>query len=576
MREAQAFVQDQAGTIADRGNLATLLGAAVTAQGLSTIERLEQLTLDLWSQRSPLPSLIQCMDLAGEVLTSDQGYAKAVLRRLLATLPELIAYAGALDLWNDHVTARWMKCVVLKRLEDFEASAAAHRDLRLDIDERRLHIENPLMRSRLAGYFKYLYRSNAEVLFALDGGHEEEMFHVVESAKWKILAESSGAHPFIAARQATRTDLMTLEARVLDDLRQTLPAIEVEALYINYLADDDCTYAVTVAGDGKVSIKRIQLGAAALTAAALELRHINEGGVRPFRQKINPKRPEESPYEPVIEALSPLVDWLDLDGTELLYVNLPHEVSTVPAHMLQWRGKPLIDHVGVAHAPGAELLSAGARDAALYGSLGDASVFSIPRAGPRGEVEATAFARIAAAIEHRIPDRKIVEAQRIDRQLLRESNLTHRLVHFSSHGHFEPNTPLKGSGIFIADRGELPSTEEQQRFLFTAEDAADLQIAGSHVTLSACVCGRSVQIAPGEALGMIWGFLRARARSVLGACWNADREATTDLMVRFYELWLGGVPKWKALRQAICELKSDRRRSHPYFWAPFVLFGHCN
>jgi CHAT domain-containing protein len=244
--------------------------------------------------------------------------------------------------------------------------------------------------------------------------------------------------------------------------------------------------------------------------------------------------------------------------------------------MLQWRGKSLIDCVGVVHAPGAQLLTAGARDAALYGPLEDASIFSIPRAGPRGEEEATAFARIAAVIEQRSSRRKIVESQRIDRQLLTDSDLTHRLVHFSSHGHFDQNAPLKRSGIFIADRGELPSAAEQQRFILTAEDAADLQIAGSHVTLSACVCGRSAQIAPGEALGMIWGFLRGRARSVLGACWNADREATTDLMVRFYELWLDGVPKWRSLRQAICELKADSRRSHPYFWAPFVLFGHWN
>jgi CHAT domain-containing protein len=244
--------------------------------------------------------------------------------------------------------------------------------------------------------------------------------------------------------------------------------------------------------------------------------------------------------------------------------------------MLRWRGKSLIDCVGVVHAAGAELLSAGARDAALYGPLQEASVFSIPRAGPRGKEEATAFGRITAAIEHGIPGRTIVEGQRVDRQLLAKSDLMHQLVHFSSHGHFDQGAPLKRSGIFIADRGELPSTAEQERFILTAEDAADLRITGSHVTLSACVCGRSAQIAPGEALGMIWGFLRGHVRSVLGACWNADREATTELMVRFYELWLGGAPKWSALRQAICELKTDSGRSHPYFWAPFVLFGHWN
>lgn len=563
--------------VVDGENPATTPGASSTVHGQEQVERLEHLTSNLWSRRDPLPSLSLCMGIAMDMLKPNEKHDTTVLRRLLATLPELIAYADALNVWDDRAVVKWMKCLALKRLEDFEGAAAAHRDLRLDIDERRTYIENPLMRARLGGYFRYLYRSNAEVLFALDGGHEEEVFHVVESAKWKILAESSGARPIAAGRHTTRTVPAALESRVLDDLRQALPTVAEGVRYVNFLADEDCTYAVSVAGDGHITTRQIPLGATTLTEVALELQRINDGDPSTFRSKINPRRPEESPYEPVIQALAPLVNWLELDGTELLCVNLPHEVSTVPAQMLQWRGKSLIDCVGVVHAHGAELLSAGARDAALCGPLEEASVFSIPRAGSRGEKEeAPAFARIATAIEQCIPGSGTFEAQRIDRQLLTQSDLTHRLVHFSCHGHFDRDAPLKRSGIFIADRGQLPSTAEQERFILTAEDAAGLQIAGAHVTLSACVCGRSAQIAPGEALGMIWGFLRGRARSVLGACWNTDREATADLMVRFYELWLGGMPKWRALRQAICELKADSRRSHPYFWAPFVLFGHWN
>jgi CHAT domain-containing protein len=280
----------------------------------------------------------------------------------------------------------------------------------------------------------------------------------------------------------------------------------------------------------------------------------------------------------VIDALSPLIDWLDLKGVDLLCLSPPPEVSTVPMHMLEWHGQSLIERVGVVQVPSAELLTAGAREHALRGDLSKASVFSVPRAGPRGEQERRAFDRVAAAVRSGIPDLETLGASRVDRDLLTNSDLTNRLIHFSCHGHFDPLSPLKRSGIFIADHGELPTTAEQDRFILTAEDAAGLQVSGSHVTLSACVCGRSSQITPGEALGMIWGFLRGRAISVLGACWNADREATADLIKRFYQLWLGKehIPKWRALQQAICELKVDRGRSHPYFWAPFVLYGYWN
>lgn len=569
---AQAIVH-HGGRFAENFDLAVLLGAA-KASGETLLDCLDQLITGLWSQRSPLPSLIQCMDLVSAVLTSDQGCDQAVLVKLKPALASLIAYARVLNVWDDCATAKWMMCIVLKRLKDLGASAAAHRELRLDIDERRVLIVDPLMRARLASYFKYLYRSNAETLSATGPAQAEEFFHVLESAKGKILAESAGARP--AAGRPSRGELAAFEARPLADLREALASAGAPALYVNYLADDDCTYAVTVDADGTVAPLRISLRAADLTDAALELQHINDGDFARFRAPVNPRRTDESPYDTVIERLSPLVDCLDLDGIELLCLNLPYEVSTVPAHMLRWRGKALIESVGVVQAAGAELLTAGVRDGASRGPLNRASVFSVPLGGARGEREMRAFARVTEAITRHFSGADTPGSTDVNRELLLKTDLTHCLVHMSSHGQFVPAAPLKGSGIFVAEDGELPTTAEHARFIFNAEDAAKMRIAGSHVTLSACVCGRSAQIAPGEALGMLWALLRGRARSVMGACWNADREAACDLMARFYELWLGGEPKWRALQEAVCEMKADPARSHPYFWAPFVLYGYWN
>lgn len=555
--------------------LETLLGAPARDAGLTAVENLARLTSNLPMQRSPLFSLIDCMNLARDVLLSTDGQDAMALRSLHSSLEDLIDYTTILDLWDDRARAKWMKCVTLKRLGNQSDALAAHRDVRLDIESRRTLVEDPLMRARFGAYFNYLYKSNAELLYT-SRHSEEELFHVIENAKGKILAESSGARPFIAARFASHESVSSLEARALDDLRQILPAASAKARYVSYLADDDCTYAIVVDADGKLSTNRIAVGAATLSKAALELRQLNDGDARTFRPKFDPLRPGDTPYTPVTRALSPLIDWLDLDDVELLCISPPPEISAVPMHMCEWRGEPLIDQVGLVQTPSAEILSAAARESALTGMLSSASVFAIPRAGSRGNEEARSFERVTTAIRSNIPDTRTAGALQIDKHLLQHSDLTHQIVHFSCHGYFDHIAPLKRSGLFIANEGELPNTAQQERFILNAEDAAMLQISGSHITLSACVCGRSFQITPGEALGMIWGFLRGNARSVLAACWNADREASADLLARFYELWLSNVPKWQALRQAMREIKSDAARSHPYFWAPFALHGYWN
>ena len=75
-------------------------------------------------------------------------------------------------------------------------------------------------------------------------------------------------------------------------------------------------------------------------------------------------------------------------------------------------------------------------------------------------------------------------------------------------------------------------------------------------------------------------FLRAGARSLLVSLWNVDDEATSLLMRRFYEEWLGSEPisRGEALRRARAWLREQRssfgtRFDHPYYWSAFVLIG---
>jgi CHAT domain-containing protein len=80
-------------------------------------------------------------------------------------------------------------------------------------------------------------------------------------------------------------------------------------------------------------------------------------------------------------------------------------------------------------------------------------------------------------------------------------------------------------------------------------------------------------IAPGdELMGLARGFLSAGATSLLVSLWPVEDESTARLMTNFYTRLCAGDGPAAALRQAQCQALEDY--SHPFFWSPFVLFGH--
>ena len=67
------------------------------------------------------------------------------------------------------------------------------------------------------------------------------------------------------------------------------------------------------------------------------------------------------------------------------------------------------------------------------------------------------------------------------------------------------------------------------------------------------------------------GFAVAGARAILMSLWKVDDAVTRELMVTFYQRWLGGQSKRDALRAA----QQQVRLLHPapYYWGAFILVG---
>jgi CHAT domain-containing protein len=147
---------------------------------------------------------------------------------------------------------------------------------------------------------------------------------------------------------------------------------------------------------------------------------------------------------------------------------------------------------------------------------------------------------------------------RATRAALREHASRADVVHLACHGQFRPDNPVF-SALRLGD-GWL-----------TVRDAYELDLQGRLVTLSACETG-AAEVAPGEELiGLVRGFFSAGAPTLLVSLWTVDDAATASLMRAVYERLRAGDSPAAALRAAQC--RALREHDHPFFWAPFALFG---
>ncbi|MFN0072732.1 MAG: CHAT domain-containing protein, partial [Chloroflexota bacterium] len=132
------------------------------------------------------------------------------------------------------------------------------------------------------------------------------------------------------------------------------------------------------------------------------------------------------------------------------------------------------------------------------------------------------------------------------------------VVHLATHGVFrEDNAAF--SGLKFADGW------------ITASDLAEICRATSLLTLSACETGMGADQGGGEIMGISQAILGTGCKSLVSSLWTVDDRSTVALMTDFYAALLQGDSAPRAMQQAM--LAARERDDHPYFWAPFAVFG---
>jgi CHAT domain-containing protein/tetratricopeptide (TPR) repeat protein len=134
-------------------------------------------------------------------------------------------------------------------------------------------------------------------------------------------------------------------------------------------------------------------------------------------------------------------------------------------------------------------------------------------------------------------------------------------------------SPLLRSGLALAgaNLGQGGGSEDG---LLTAIEAASLDLMGTKlVVLSACETGVG-EVRSGEGVqGLRRAFVMAGAESVAMSLWPVSDEATKDLMADYYEHLLKGQGRAASLRSVQLGMLKDSRRSHPFYWASFLVAG---
>lgn len=147
-----------------------------------------------------------------------------------------------------------------------------------------------------------------------------------------------------------------------------------------------------------------------------------------------------------------------------------------------------------------------------------------------------------------------------------------RFVHLATHGFVNDTAPLLSALVF-AEPPKTGKASVEDGFL-TARELLDLDLSRVElVTLSACNTARGKNQAGEGILGLTWALFAAGCPTQVLSQWAVNDASTATLMEQFYANLKAGQSKAAALRQAALFVAKQSQTAHPYYWAPFVLFG---
>ncbi len=169
----------------------------------------------------------------------------------------------------------------------------------------------------------------------------------------------------------------------------------------------------------------------------------------------------------------------------------------------------------------------------------------------------------------------IIFGEKVTEERIKEMNIlkylkNYKIIHFATHGFIDLDIP-ELSALVLSQPGSIDKSKEDG--YLTMVEILNLNLNCDLVNLSACDTGLGKLVSGEGIIGLTQTFILAGSKNVSVSLWSVSDESTKDFMVNFYSKINKGLSYKKAMIETKREFIKSNKYKHPFFWAPFVIYG---
>ncbi|MEL6133759.1 MAG: CHAT domain-containing protein, partial [Bacteroidota bacterium] len=144
-----------------------------------------------------------------------------------------------------------------------------------------------------------------------------------------------------------------------------------------------------------------------------------------------------------------------------------------------------------------------------------------------------------------------------------------QILHFATHTYIDDSLATF-SGLVMEE--DVPKDEDG---FLNAFEVYRMNLGARLAVLSACQTGYGNWQRGEGIMSLARAFKYAGCENIVMSLWQANDEATAEIMERFFELIRAGVPQAEALQRAKFDyLQQQDAHTYPHYWGTFVLVGN--
>jgi len=493
---------------------------------------------------------------------------------------------------------QWWLGRIYRKIGRLDQAKSFYEEAIAILEETRSGIEEEGLRESFFSKFRPLYEGYLDLL--LEMGEEENTVLVAERCRARTFLDLLAMGPVgtieNAAEEGIKTGVVKSDV-IKKDVRAVVDSLPPDTAVLEYFVTATATY-VWVIKDGKVT------GPITIDHSRRELMNkVIETRKQLEEQKTVVNRDLAELYDWLIRPVADLLPTTDGEGNVPQLIIIPSgSLYYLPFQALIWTSEDRNEHTSLivryalSYSPSlatlkyAQGLSETAYPQATFLGVAD------PDSGnpdidrlPGAQTEAKTVAKL-------FPISEVYVDKQATEDVVESESATAREILLSTHGLFNPHNPMF-SYLLVT-----PTEENNDGKLF-AHEVFSLPLHADMVVLSACetllpsledmtdqlnkIARRAgddeskeltedqlKELTTGdEVVGLTRAFISAGASSVLSSLWSVPSDATSQLMVLFYEHVQEGMDKAYALRAAQLEVMNTTGWTQPWYWAAFNLIG---